>query len=325
MAKARSTEAKLARLRELRGQEPSPQQCDELRAFLNDASNFVVAEAATIIGANAYAGLTPHLVKAFGRLLDDGEKTDKLCRGKIAIIETLNKLEFADEEFFLRGIRVVQNEPVWGGSVDTAIAVRVASAFGLVRLRSRGVLALLVDMLAAEDKAERVGAVQALAYSGAEAAGLVLRLKSLLGDEESEVISECLGGLLDLNPVEGIPFVAKFLDAPTEAIQEAALLALGGSRRPEAFEVLKSFAERNQGEIQEVAFVALALLRLPTATDLLLTRVAEPASAASRAAVAALAIHRYDERIRERTAAAVTQNGDPVLRALFEKRFRSSE
>jgi hypothetical protein len=187
------------------------------------------------------------------------------------------------------------------------------------------VLAVLVDMLAASDKAERVGAVQGLAYSGSESACLLLRLKCRLGDKDSEVISECLGGILELHPVEGIPFVAEFLEGQTEAIQEAALLALGGSRRPEAFGILKSFAERNLGEIQEVAFVALALLRLPVATDLLLSRVIEPASAAARAAVAALSVHRYDERIRERTAAAVAKNGDPGMRTLFEKRFHSND
>ena len=106
--------------------------------------------------------------------------------------------------------------------------------FGLVRIRYRGVLALLVDLLTDEEKAARVGAVQALAYSGTEAAALLLRLKARLGDKEPEVISECFGGILELAPDSGVPFVAEFLDAEEEAIQEGALLASGaraGRRR----------------------------------------------------------------------------------------------
>src|SRR6266404_1411523 len=50
MAKPRSSEAKLARLRELRGQLSSPQMLEELRAALRDASNFVVEAAAEMAG-----------------------------------------------------------------------------------------------------------------------------------------------------------------------------------------------------------------------------------------------------------------------------------
>jgi hypothetical protein len=38
-----------------------------------------------------------------------------------------------------------------------------------------------------------------------------------------------------------------------------------------------------------------------------------------------LALHRYDERIRERTAAAVAKNGRAELRKHFEQRFRGND
>src|SRR5262245_10537749 len=158
IAKARSSELKLARLRELRSEPPSSQRLQELRGAINDTSNLVVAEAAEIAGGEGLADLTANLVEAFVRLLEDPIKTDKTCRAKIAIVEALNKLEFADEDFYLRGSRYIQFEPAWGGATDSAVPLRVASVFGLVRLRYRGVLPLLVDMLAASDRPSVWGA-----------------------------------------------------------------------------------------------------------------------------------------------------------------------
>jgi hypothetical protein len=323
MAKARSVDARLTRLRQLRGEPLSPQQLQELRDALRQSSNLVVAEAAEIAGELLLAELAPELAAAFERFLDDGERIDKLCRAKIAIVEALNKVEFDDEDFLLRGVRYGQLEPVWGGTHDTAVPVRVACAFGLVRTRHRGVLPLLVDMLVAEDKAERAGAVQALTYSGTEAALLVMRLKARLGDEESEVISECLSGILELSGEQSVAFVAEFLACGDTAVCEAALLALGGSRRPAAFEILKAFAEQDPGELQEAAYVALALLRLPAATDYLLSLIAKGPRIVAVEAVSALAVHRYDPSLRERTAEAVAKNGDVSVLSHFRKRFRT--
>src|SRR5205085_988538 len=122
----------------------------------------------------------------------------------------------------------------------------------------------LVDLLSDPEKPARIGAAQALAYSETEAAGLLLRLKARLGDEEPEVISECFNGILKLTPEDGVPFVAEFLESANIAVQEAAILALGDSRRREALEVLKAFWNRNaDGRLQDAILMALALLRLP--------------------------------------------------------------
>ncbi|HVS39500.1 MAG TPA: HEAT repeat domain-containing protein [Gemmataceae bacterium] len=321
MAKARSSEAKLARLRQLRGASAASQLLQELRGFLGDASNFVVADAAELVGEARLTDLAPDLAAAYVRFLDNPVKKDKLCRAKIAIVDALNKLEFADEEFYLRGIRYVQREPAWGEPVDAAAPIRVACAFGLVRIRYRGVLALLVDLLTDPEKGVRAGAARALAYSGTEAAGLLLRLKARLGDAESEVVSECLSGIVELNPEQSVRFVAEFIATPPAEVQEAALLALASSRRPEAFEVLKSFAEKQRGELQEVAHLALALLRLPAATDYLLTLLADESQTAASTALAALAVHRHDPGVRQRVATVVAGRRDAALQSLFERRF----
>jgi HEAT repeat protein len=325
MAKARSLEGKLAHLRLLRSAPPSPQRVEELRTALGDASNFLVAEAAEIVGESRLCDLAPDLAAAFDRFLDNPVKRDPVCRAKNAIAEALNKLEFSDEDFFWRGARYVQLEPIWGGSKDTAAPLRVACAFGLVRTRASGLLTFLVDFLCDAEKPARIGAARALAYSETDAAYHVLRLKARLGDPEAEVVSECFNALVSLKPEEGVSFVAEFLDSHDEAVREAAILALGDSRRREAFEFLKSFWEKAaDSRVQEIVLMAFSLLRLPPAVDFLLALVAAENQAVAKAALSALALHRYDERLRER-AAAVAKTSGAALLAHFEKSFRVTD
>src|SRR5262249_10204252 len=83
-------------------------------------------------GTRALSELPGDLVAAFDRFMIEPEESDKRCRAKIAIVETLNKIEYDRDDVFLRGIRHVQMEPVWGKSEDSAGHLRGAAAFGLV-------------------------------------------------------------------------------------------------------------------------------------------------------------------------------------------------
>jgi HEAT repeat protein len=326
MARPRSLEDKLAKLRLLRNEPATPALVKELRDCLADTSNFVVAEAAALAGKARLADLERDLVVAFDRFLNDPVKRDKQCQAKIAIAEAMNECESMEESFFWKGARYVQPEPVWGGTQDTAVPVRVACAFGLVRTRARGVQPYLVDLLCDQEKPARMGAAQALAYSGTEAAYLLLRLKARLGDKEPEVLSECFNGIAALNPEEGVSFIAEFVQSSNPAVQESAVLALGDSRRKEAFEILrKVWAKSAGGSLQEIVLMALSLLRLPPATDLLLSLVADDSAEVAKAALSALALHRYDERLKDRVTAVVAQTGKRELQAHFEERFQIKE
>jgi HEAT repeat protein len=319
MGKARSVEAKLARLNSLAKEPVTPAVVAELRKFLGDPSNLVVAEAAEIAGEANRADLVPDLAAAFDRFMADPEDTDKQCRAKITVVEALNKMEYEKPDVFLRGIRHIQPEPIWGGTRDTAGPLRAAAAFGLVRLGHRDSVPLLVDLLVDAEKVARVAAVQALEAAGSVAAAPLLRFKARVGDEEPQVTGECLTALLRLEP-EALGFVAEFLRTGDEAVQECAALALGESRRPGAFEVLRDFAaDLPPGSVQEAVFLALSMLRLPAAIDLLVAKIAERDTA--RAAVAALAIHRHNERVKDRVAAAVAQAEDPGLQAWFVQKY----
>ena len=74
MAKPRSLEAKLARLRSLRNEPKSPQVLQELRAGLADASNLIVAEATEIVNVGVclskYKFLCLDFIFAFDSSLD---------------------------------------------------------------------------------------------------------------------------------------------------------------------------------------------------------------------------------------------------------------
>ncbi|HMC63716.1 MAG TPA: hypothetical protein VKI65_02145, partial [Gemmataceae bacterium] len=93
MAKARSTQAKLDRLKQLHDAPASPELLRELRALLADRSNFVVAEAAAIVGKAHLAELAKDLVAAFERFLIEPEETDKLCAAKMALVEALEQID----------------------------------------------------------------------------------------------------------------------------------------------------------------------------------------------------------------------------------------
>ena len=239
MAPRASLEEKLAALRELRGRTLTPEQEAEVRRRLGDRSNLVAAAAAAIAGENALVGLARDLEAAFDRFLVDPLKDDKLCRAKIAIVQALDRMEHPDADIFLKAARHVQLEPVWGGSEDSAPPLRAAAVVALARSEGAGALPLLDDALADPAKEVRTAAASALGAVGTEAAGLALRLKVRLGDDDPDVLSECLGGLLAVDPGSNLALVAEYLDPSDPAACEAAALALGRSRRAEALDPLR--------------------------------------------------------------------------------------
>jgi HEAT repeat protein len=325
MGKRLSVEEKLSAIRHLRELGPSSQVTSELRTALGDKSNLVIAAAAAIVGDQNHLGLSAELEAAFNRCLADPLKNDKLCRGKIAIIQTLDKLEHERADIFLRAASHEQLEPVWGGSEDTAAPLRAAAILALARLEYHSLLPLLVDALMDSQKEVRIAAAQALGHHGSEPASLLLRLKARMGDKEPDVISECLSALLTCSPQENLCFVSEFLDSLDTAIREAAILALGKSRLPEAFVLLENFLRQHPIGLNEEIFLAMAMLRVPAATEFLLATVATEAEPSSSMALSALMIYRYDPALRDRIADAVHKNGSGALRLRFERAAGTNE
>src|SRR3954463_6573230 len=113
-------------------------------------------------------------------------------------------MEHQKPDVFVRAVRHVQFEPVWGGTEDSAPPLRAAAVVALARAEGSSSLPLLVDALADPAKDVRVAAALALGAVGTESAGLVLRLKVRVGDKDPDVLSECLGALLTVNPGENL-------------------------------------------------------------------------------------------------------------------------
>jgi HEAT repeat protein len=320
MAPRASLDDKLAALRELRGRPLDAEEKAELRKRLGDRSNLVVAAAAAIAGENALIELSKDLETAFDRFLVDPLKDDKLCRAKIAIVQALDRIEHLDAEVFRRAARYVQLEPVWGGSEDSAPPLRAAAVVALARAEGSGSLPLLVDALADPARDVRIAAASALGAVGTEGAGLVLRLKVRVGDTDPDVLSECLGGLLAIDPGENLALVSGFLEPMDPARCEAAALALGRSRLPEALDPLKECWPRcHSPELRQQVVLAIAILRRPDATDYLMDLVASEAEPTAIAALSALRIFKGDPRLREQIAKVVQGRGSPKLQARFDR------
>ena len=324
MRKPSTTEVQLAELRELREAPKSPALSKELQKHLSSKTNLVVAKAAQIVGRVGEDGLAADLVRAFGRFMINPAQTDKGCIAKTEIVKALCALECEPEELFLKGVRHVQLEPAYGGPVDTACELRSTSAMGLVRIGSAQALTELVTLMTDKEADARIGAIRALTYSGREEASLLLRFKVLTGDRESAVISECFTALMKLAPSRSLRFVARFVDPGYRSLCEAAALALGESRLPEAFELLKEKWETTiDAQLRRVLLLPIALTRQEGVLEFLLSVIGTKDTETAGVAIAALGIYKDDGKVRERVQAAITGPNKAQLLRVFETEFRN--
>ena len=323
MAGRASLDDKLAALRTLRGQVLTPEQRAELRRGIGDRSNLVVAAAAALAGENMLAELATDLEAAFARFLVNPLKDDKLCRAKLAVIQALDRLEHQRADVFLTAAQHVQFEPIWGGSEDSAAPLRAAAIVALARVEGSACLPLLVDALTDPTRDVRVAAAVALGALGTEAAGLILRLKVRVGDQDPDVLSESLLGLLSVDPTANLALVAGFLNPMKADSCEAAALALGKSRLAEALEPLQACWPRCLGsELRQHVLLAIAILRRPAAIDHLVELVAAEPEPVALAALAALRIYQDDPKLRERIEPIVRDRARPPIVAAFERDWR---
>jgi HEAT repeat protein len=320
-----SLDDKLAAVRRLRGESLTLENMRELRKLVGDRSNFVVAAAAAIVGERTLVELANDLEAAFARFMVEPLERDKLCRAKIAIVQALDKLEHSHLEIFETASKHVQFEPVFGRSEDSAPPLRAAALIAIARIEGATALPRLIDAMIDPASAVRIAAAAALGAIGTEAANYLLRLKARVGDDDSEVLSECLSGLLIDNPREQLEFVYEFLDASDVTQCEAAAVALGKSRLPEALEPLVSCWRRSHStELRQQVLLSIAMLRLPAAIDFLVDLVMSDSEPAALAGLAALAIHNYDVKLRERLSKVIDEKGSPAIERKFLQSFSSS-
>jgi len=325
MAKSSAIDQTLARLADLRAAGRSAQTIDELRKALAAKSNLIVAKAAQLVGEMKLTELTDDLPKLFDRFMVEPTSTDKGCAAKTAIAKTLYELDCHTEETFLRGARHVQLEAAWGPPVDTAAELRGTCALGLVRMNYRGVMLILAEHLADPEALVRQTAARAITYSGREEGEPLLRLKILSGDKEVAVIGECLTSLVKLSPARSLVFVEQFIDSKDSDLREAALVALGESRQPAAFEILRrKWDSTFDKSLRASMLPPMALLRLPQAIDFVIEVITGAHPGTASAAIEAMRMFRHDSAMRVRIQAAVESTGDAELLRLFQRHFPPS-
>jgi HEAT repeat protein len=284
----RRFEEQLAALDALR-QQPPDGHIAPLRKALAHRNNYVVAKAADLVRDFELKNLVSDLLAAFDRFFEDPVKADPQCWAKNAISRALAAFEHQDAEVFLRGMRHIQLEPVWGGVSDSAGTLRSTCALALVQCRSltnTDLLTHLVEMLADKDKAVRVEVIRAIEQVGTPSA-LLLRLRAVLGSDEPEVLGACYSGILRIEGVSAIPWISRFLEPGDDPAAEAAL-AIAGTHSVEGFDALRNcLTKASDLWFRSVLLSAIALTRQDRAIEFLLDLVSSD-SAGGEAAIEAL-------------------------------------
>jgi hypothetical protein len=321
---SRKIEEKLDRLSSLR-QADRAEAMAALRTALADRANVVVAKAAKIAGELELQDLTPDLVRAFDRLFEKPVETDPQCWGKNAIAITLRDFGYQSSAPFLRGLRHIQMEPVWGGREDTAQVLRAACCAALPQcadLTRDEVLRHLVDALTDASDKVRVDAARSIEHMGGADSALLLRLKARIGDKEGQVTGQAFESLLRLERDSALSFVAEFLDSDDDEICAEAALALGSSRLPEALTILKKAWKRERDWNRRQVFLrGLSASRLPEAIEFLLDLLKSGREAEAAQALDALALHRDSAEIKRMVEEAITSKDD--LQGRFRRLFTS--
>lgn len=304
-------EQSLEALSRLRSASPSDVAAG-LRTALASTSNHLVARAAILTRELQAESLADELASAFDRFMREPARTDKGCSAKQEIAETLYQLGAAADTVFIRGIRHVQMEPVFGGKADTAINLRGSCALGLVRMGHPDAMIELADLLADKEPGARVMAARAIGYGQSPDGLPLLRYKALTGDLSADVIGECCASLLKIAPRTSLEFIEKLLNKqdPDSEMAEQIVISIGASRVPSALPLLTRWCDRLLGNDVRVGFVAIATLRCDASVDYLLSQLADASTERALCAIEAIAIYRHDSSIRARAIAVVEKRGE---------------
>jgi HEAT repeat protein len=289
----------------------------ELAPLLRHKSNHVIAAAANAIGRLQASDLASDLQSAFTLLMKNPAKLDPACKALIAIAKALIEMDVGSAAVYFAGLRHVQREASFGPAVDAAAPLRGFCARGLARMDHPQAVEEIVDLLADPEIPARVGAVQALAETGKPEGELLLRL-TLLRGEKLEVMNEGFTALLSLAPRNSVEFVGRFLGRDSEELREAAALALGESRQPNALPILQEAYERQrQQEFRRTLLLSMALLRCDQGVDFLLSRLEKEPEPLAGAALDALALYSRDDTVRKRVVGILDERNSADLRARF--------
>jgi HEAT repeat protein len=326
---SRKIEQQLEMLNSLRGSTRSDATLLAIRKALRDRVNLVVAKAAAIAAQVQARDVMPDLLQAFDRFFENAAEADPKCWAKEALCKALRDLGHDESAAFLRGLRHVQMEPVWGATVDTAATLRGTCALALLQcadLTREDKLWHVMRALTDRESAVRADAARGLGeLSGVEAA-LLLRLKARMGDREPAITGQVMEALLDIEGDAGVPFVLEFLASTEEELREEAALALGVSRLPAAIAALiESWTHRHKREAGSAILRGLSASREESAMEFLFGVIRNGCDDEALAALWALELHRDSAEICRHIAEALDLRGDHKLKEEYLQRFRPKQ
>lgn len=274
-------------------------------AALANKSNRLVAKAAKLADHYRAVSLCQPMADSLTRLLEKAEAADKGCVAMLALSRALVNLDHDDAALFLLGMKHVQKEASWGPPVDTAVDLRGTCAMGLANSLYPSKMKPLIDLMVDPEWGARAGAVRALAAIGTESAWLLLHYKARIGDENPEVVSQCLEALLAGEGAAALSLVTGIAESAGAETREAAVLALGASRRDDAIAWLIQRCDRSpRGRDRQCLYLALSSSRTEAALDYLFELLRTASSATFALVNEALAIHGRDPQLSQRIAAA---------------------
>ena len=310
------------------GAELTPEDVAYLRRSLTHRGNFLVSKAAKLVGEAELTALLPDVLAAYDRFFVDAVKSDPQCWAKNALSKTLVKLGHRTKDAYLRGMRHHQLEPVWGGSSDTAGALRGTCTHALVDcpgISDADLLTALLEPMTDTDKTVRAEAARAIGQVGGVGAALLLRLSALKAkaEPEAEVMGAVYSSLLSLEPTAAIPLVAGAMEGGEDAAAEAAF-ALAEVRSAQALAALLArWRAGADAWFGSVLLSAIALTRLPEAVNLLIAMIARDAREAP-AAIEAMGRIAPNAETVARIRRAVDEADSDRLRQAMRKHLAGS-
>jgi hypothetical protein len=328
----RDIEKELQALKSLQTSGESDEAERVLRKALRDRVNLIVARAAQVAAARQFHTLIPDLCSAFDRMFEKPIENDPQCWAKTALAKALTDLGYDESSRFLRGLRHVQREPVWGRLKDTAFTLRGTCALALPSARDiprREILQQLTGALTdSQDAAEederaeaapvRRDAIRAVEQMEGEEARLLLRLKARCGDHDAGVTGQALDSLLRLEGEAAVPFVAAFFTWPDAPVREEAALALGASRLPEGAAVLETaWSATSSPDLRDAILRALSASGQDRAIRFLVNIVRTAAEREAVVAISALGLHPLTGALRQQIALAVAERTEERVRAAW--------
>ena len=317
---ARTFDEKRERIREA-GSLPPNQARSELKKALGDKNGYLVGDAADAIKRLEFSELVTDLAAAFPRLCDGGVKSDPGCSGKSRVVEALLYFDAQEPEVYLRGLAYRQVEGGYPFQVDTAAGLRGMCAHALFHIRYPHAILDVTPLLFDPEAVTRSEAAAALGASSLDGAAAVLHMKALQGDAEPDVMGAVYKGLLTLFPYRYLKLVEGALESE-DGGSEAAALALGESRAEGALAVLQSALKRARSQrAMETLMLGISLLRSDAALSFLVSIVKGSPEKEAIFALAALALHKHDEGLKERLRVAVRERGSARVEDALMERF----